>query len=413
MTLAGTATVAGLALVFGNPWLTKYLVTSDPLPQARTFQGALGTLRYPTWAVPGVLPDVPASLLLATNMRALLVVALTAVLLHDAGRLIRIRPRGIGVLLVVWGAVILAAAIAGLLASPLLRSALPESAFQLADPLAGKAPVGSFALAQVTFGAAYGFLVGWLPGVVALWAGQRVYDEADAADDAAADAEGATETEAGAAEDAAGDLGAGEGGVSPVWTSRVARGAMAVVAVLVLLLGNPWLTQHLADSAANRDGTRFAKSWWRLLDAVRFPNWGLPGLPDDWSSRLILGSGLRAVLVVAVVGMALTALGRSLRVRPPTVSLLVAVWGTVAVAAGVAGALAAPVVNSGLGHDLAGLPPYILNQAYAGAGFGVLVGWLPALVAMVLASRPLDRPLLPKSGYGQDDDADSVLDEAP
>lgn len=392
----GSLSVAGLALLFGNPWLTKFVITSDPLPRSETFQLILGTLRFPTWAVPGVIDGLSSGLMLGTGLRTILIAVVVGLLLSAAGRLFGIRPHRTGLFLMVWGVVVVAAAVAGMVTSPLLLAALPAGVFRALLPnLTGKPSIGFYAMGQFRAGAAYGVLVGWLPALVAVAYSRR-------ADAQAGDAQ----------------AGAGEAARLGVWRRRVARTGATATAALVLLLGNPWLTRDLAESPSNFDGSRLLQGPRVLLDVLRFPDWALPGVPGRWSGLRVLATDAAAVLVVAAVGAALLLMCRSLRGRPRTLSLLVAVWAVVAVAAAVGAAAGSPLLGLALlhGEGIRYTPlPYALRQASAGAAYGVAVGWLPALLGMLVAGRPLDRPLLPE--FAPDDEEDdapgSVRDTAP
>lgn len=402
----GSLSVVGLALLFGNPWLTKFVITADPLPRSETFQLILGTLRFPTWAVPGVIDRLSSDLMLITGLRTLLIAVLVCLMLSAAGQLTGIRPHGTGLFLIVWGVVVLAAAVAGVVTSPLLRAALPAGVFRALLPnLTGKPSIGFYAMGQLRAGAAYGALVGWLPALVAVAFSRLPVPPAGtiaAGDVAAGDAE----------------ADAGEAARLTVWRRRVVRTGATATAALVLLLGNPWLTRDLAESPSNFDGSRLLQGPRVLLDVLRFPDWALPGVPGRWSGLGVLATDAAAVLIVAAVGAALLVLSRSLRVRPRTLSLLVAVWAVVAVAAAVGAAAGSPLLGLALQHaeGFRHTPlPYALRQASAGAAYGVAVGWLPALLVMLVAGRPLDRPLLPE--FAPDDEEDdapgSVRDTAP
>ncbi|MDQ6875596.1 MAG: hypothetical protein M3042_11110 [Actinomycetota bacterium] len=384
----GGLSVVGLALLFGNPWLTKYVITSDPLPRSETFQLILGTLRFPTWAVPGVIDGLSGGLMLATALRTILIAVLVALLLRGAGRLIGIRPRGTGLFLIVWGVVVVAAAVAGLVTSPLLRAALPAGVFRALLPtLTGKPSIGFYAMGQLRAGAGYGVLVGWLPAVVAVAASRPATTPA------------------------------GEAAPIQVWRRRLTRTGMTATAALVLLLGNPWLTRDLAESPSNFDGSRLLQGPRILLDALRFPDWALPGIPGRWSGFRVLATDVAALLVVVAVGAAMLVVCRSLRARSRTLSLLVTVWAVVAVAGAIGAAAGSPLLGLTLhAEGLRYAPlPYALRQAFAGATYGVLVGWVPALLVMGVAGRPLDQPLLP--GFAPADDEDElpgvVRDTAP
>lgn len=153
---AGAATIAALILVavFGSPpyveWAQRH---ADPATGGGYF---LRTLAWPAWRfttrddVAGAVRDV-----VAADLRALLVVALTAVLFAAVAGASQSLPShgraGLGTLVLAWGGFMLAAALAGLLTAFVGSSAAVRTAFEWAAN-----------------GAVYGLFTGWLVGVAAL-----------------------------------------------------------------------------------------------------------------------------------------------------------------------------------------------------------------------------------------------------
>lgn len=370
MTVAATATLAGLVLVFGNPWVTRYFFTNHGLLNSEAFQQVAATLGFSAWSLPGLLARVSNGLLLVTALRAFLVVALSALFLLVAGLLIGKKPRGVGVVLLVWGVVILASALVGLLISPLLRLALPVFTLQLLVRDIGRQPTYYFAVRQLTLGAGYGFLVGWAPAVVA-----------------------ALLTRAPAVEDGRDH--------TPVrsWTARFAWTGIGAVIALVLVLGNPWLTRFPLAARLGFDGIRFSRGPGIVLQPLRLAQWGIPGVVPSSAPKFVLVEDLQALLVVLAVGGALALLGHSFRPRRPALSVVLPVWGTVALAAGFVAAVVEPLFVA--------LDPFPLRLSEVvartfvassnGAVYGVLAGWVPALLVMlvmlVAGRRPERSPL--------------------
>lgn len=153
---AGVATIAALILVvvFGSPpyveWAQRH---ADPASAGGYF---LRTLAWPAWRfttqddVAGAVRDI-----VAADLRALLVIALTAVLLAAAGGAtgsLAVGGRGgFGGFLLTWGGFILAAAAAGLLTGFIGSGASLRAAFDWAAN-----------------GGVYGLFTGWLVGAAAV-----------------------------------------------------------------------------------------------------------------------------------------------------------------------------------------------------------------------------------------------------
>jgi tRNA A-37 threonylcarbamoyl transferase component Bud32 len=148
------------------------------------------------------------------------------------------------------------------------------------------------------------------------------------------------------------------------WPALLALTGSATMACLVAALGSPWLAGRLPDLSASVP----------LRQAVNFAAWS--------TDRPIVD--LRTVLVVITSAVLLFVFGRSVRARPAGIGLLVTVWGVMAVAAAAAGVVASPAGAPGIGP---GLAAFAVRQASAGAAFGFLVGWLPALLVALVARR--------------------------
>jgi hypothetical protein len=148
-TVAGAGTIVALILVlaFGNSAYRDWANSSTSANNAGGF--FLRQLTWPTWSFSS---DEPLRNLLAADLKALLLVVFTAVLLS----LLAVAPgsgfRGtVGAVVAGWGAFIFAAALAGLLAAFLTEHTSLLGAFTWA---AG--------------GAVYGLFVGWVVGLATL-----------------------------------------------------------------------------------------------------------------------------------------------------------------------------------------------------------------------------------------------------
>jgi|SRR6266487_2641340 hypothetical protein len=147
VTGAGTIVALILVLVFGNSVYGDWVNKNTSADNAGGF--FLRQLTWPAWRFNS---DVPLRDLLATDLKALLLIVFTAVFLS----LLAIAPgwgfRGVlGAIIVTWGAYLFAAALAGLLAAFLTVHASLLTAFTWA---AG--------------GAVYGLFVGWIVGLATL-----------------------------------------------------------------------------------------------------------------------------------------------------------------------------------------------------------------------------------------------------
>lgn len=153
---AGTATFAALILVvvFGSP---PYVEWAQRHADASTGGGYfLRTLSWPAWRftaqddVAGAVRDI-----VAADLRALLVIVLTAVLFAAVAGSAHSLPgrgrAGFGTLVLAWGGFMLAAALAGLLTAFIGSGASLHAAFQWAAN-----------------GAAYGLFTGWIVGAATL-----------------------------------------------------------------------------------------------------------------------------------------------------------------------------------------------------------------------------------------------------
>ena len=151
---AGTAAALILVLVFGSPWYRDWVEDNT---NAETAGGwFLRLLAWPQWRI-----DSDDSLrdILITDLRAILVVVLTALFLYMLPGSQLARARGtISQFLAGWAAYIFAGAFAALFATLFLTNPSLLGAFNAA---------GS--------GAGYGFFVGWIVGLASLggWRGTR------------------------------------------------------------------------------------------------------------------------------------------------------------------------------------------------------------------------------------------------
>jgi hypothetical protein len=151
---AGTLAALVLVLVFGSPWYVDWVQDNT---NERTAGGwFLRLLAWPAWRI-----DAGDSLqdLFADNVRAILVVVLTAVFLYLLVGTQLARARGtLSQLFAAWGAFIFAGAFAALLTTIIRSNPSLIGAFQAAGA-----------------GATYGLFVGWIIGLVALggWRGTR------------------------------------------------------------------------------------------------------------------------------------------------------------------------------------------------------------------------------------------------
>jgi hypothetical protein len=155
-------------------------------------------------------------------------------------------------------------------------------------------------------------------------------------------------------------------------STRPALAGAAATAVLAGVLGSP-----AAQDAASRDGAPLLT---RTVTAL--PSWEVP---DGAPASLVWGIVLRlAVLFLVALGLCAVA-GRS---RSRSAALL-AGWGALVVAAGLAGVagyiygVAVVVDGAGLG-DVTG--DGVVGAVNAGIGFGAWTGWLVGL-AVALATR--------------------------
>ncbi|HYN94055.1 MAG TPA: hypothetical protein VES42_09430 [Pilimelia sp.] len=144
---AGTLAAFLLVLIFGSPW---YVDWSRDNTEADTAGGwFLRLLAWPAWSFD---PEDSVQDLIARDLRAILVVVLTALFLYMLPGSQLARARGtLSQLFAGWGAYVFAGAFASLLAALIQANPTLLGAFQAA---------GS--------GAGYGFFVGWIVGLAAL-----------------------------------------------------------------------------------------------------------------------------------------------------------------------------------------------------------------------------------------------------
>ncbi len=155
-TATGSGTIAALVLVlvFGSPWYRDWVTSNYTDKTAGGW--FLRLLGYPAWRFDSSdsLQDV-----LADDLRAILVVVLTALFLYLLPGSQLARARGtLSQFFAGWGAYIFAGAFAGLITA-LVRS--------------NPSLLGAFNAAGQ--GAAYGLFVGWIVGIATLggWRGTR------------------------------------------------------------------------------------------------------------------------------------------------------------------------------------------------------------------------------------------------
>lgn len=151
---AGTVAALLLVLIFGSPWYANWAENNtDPQTAGGWF---LRLLAWPAWRF-----DSDASIqdLIAADLRAILVVVLTALFLFLLPGSQLARARGtLSQFFAGWAAFIFAGAFAALLTALIQTNPSLLGAFQAA---------GS--------GAGYGFFVGWIVGIATLggWRGRR------------------------------------------------------------------------------------------------------------------------------------------------------------------------------------------------------------------------------------------------
>ena len=169
------------------------------------------------------------------------------------------------------------------------------------------------------------------------------------------------------------------------WSARIATAAMIGVAAVVAGFGNPQLAQDIQNGQPLLPTS--------VYDVVSFPNWVVVDRPIQ-SPRTALAYDSRAILVVLLAGFVIYRLFRLFRVRRRRMVVLVLVWLAIVVTSSLAGLLGAPLVHhvlSGLGAEQGSDPVnFAVRQATEGAVFGSAIGWLPALLAAMVAG--LRRP---------------------
>jgi hypothetical protein len=151
---SGTIAALVLVLVFGSPWYRDWV--NDNYTDQTAGGWFLRLLAYPAWRF-----DTSDSLqdVLADDLRAILVVVLTALFLYLLPGSQLARARGtLSQLFAGWAAFIFAGAFAGLITTLVRSNPTLLSAFSAAGQ-----------------GAAYGLFVGWIVGLATLggWRGTR------------------------------------------------------------------------------------------------------------------------------------------------------------------------------------------------------------------------------------------------
>ncbi|MFG2037725.1 hypothetical protein [Dactylosporangium sp. NPDC048998] len=132
--------------------------------------------------------------------------------------------------------------------------------------------------------------------------------------------------------------------------------------LLVLIFGSPWYV----DWARSADRGIF-------LETLAWPAWSFD---SDASVRDLLGADLKAILLVVFTALFLTLLvGAQLASARGTLSAILTGWAAYMFAA----ALAAFITSFLLPH--ASLGQATVNAA-AGAGYGLIVGWIIGLATM-------------------------------
>jgi hypothetical protein len=151
---AGTLAAFLLVLIFGSPWYADWArENTNPRTAGGWF---LRLLAWPAWSFS---PDASVQDIFASGLRAILLVALTALFLYMLPGSQLARARGtLSQFFAGWASYIFAGAFASLLAT-LFRS--------------NPSLLGAFEAAGG--GATYGFFVGWIVGLAALggWRGTR------------------------------------------------------------------------------------------------------------------------------------------------------------------------------------------------------------------------------------------------
>jgi hypothetical protein len=144
---------------------------------------------------------------------------------------------------------------------------------------------------------------------------------------------------------------------------RTATGAGTFVAfLLVLIFGSPWYIDWV--QSGNRG---------LFLETLAWPAWDFD---SDASVRDLLGADLKAILVVAFTALFITLLvGAQLSSARGTLAAILTGWAAYMFS----GALAAFLTTFLLAH--ASLGQATVNAA-AGAGYGLIVGWIVGLASM-------------------------------
>jgi hypothetical protein len=152
--VAGTFAAFVLVLIFGSPWFVQWVGENT---NPRTAGGWF--LRLLTWPAWSFSPEASVQDVIASGLRAILLLALTALFLYMLPGSQLARARGtLSQFFSGWSSYIFAAALAALLTTLIRANPSLLGAFEAA---------GS--------GAAYGFFVGWIIGLAALggWRGTR------------------------------------------------------------------------------------------------------------------------------------------------------------------------------------------------------------------------------------------------
>lgn len=164
------------------------------------------------------------------------------------------------------------------------------------------------------------------------------------------------------------------------------------MAGLVAVVANPWLARQVDEGEGVSPGSGPISPG--LYEEVSFPAWVVPDPPLQ-SMQTALAYDARAILLVVLVGALVYRLLRFFRVRRGRFVVLLLVWAAVIVAAALAGVLGSPLVNGVLGDGVRdpahNAVDFAMSQLGDGARYGLIVGWLPALLAALVAGRRRSR----------------------
>jgi len=174
-------------------------------------------------------------------------------------------------------------------------------------------------------------------------------------------------------------------------SARTAVAGTATVGVLVVVLGNPAVVEAAQDLAERH---RIPLTVATFTD---IPNWDV--FDNGTSADVVWGVVLKLAVLFAVVGL-LTALAGRASHR----SAFLAGWGSLVVAAGIAGAVDYAYRDAVLGSapNPFGVSYFdnLLSATNVGAGFGLWTGWLVGAAVAATASLPARAVLAPGLATG-------------